>query len=345
MSAKVRQDQVSARHQGLASAAADLAVEGEMPSLDGATTWLNSPPLTQGDLRGRVVLVQFWTYTCINWLRTLAYVRAWAEKYRDRGLVVIGVHTPEFGFEQDLDNVRRAVHAMAIEYPVAIDSDYRVWGAFANQYWPALYFVDAEGRIRHHRFGEGDYERSEMVVQQLLAAAGTAAVPDGLVSVDATGPEAAADWTNLRSPETYLGHDRTTNFEPSDGLVQDEPHPYTAPARLWLNHWALSGDWTVSAGMVALNRPNGRIACQFHARDLHLVMGPAVRGASVRFRVLIDGRPAGAVHGSDVDPEGSGTVVDQRMYQLVRQQRPIADRRFEIEFLDPGVEAFVLTFG
>jgi thiol-disulfide isomerase/thioredoxin len=345
MSAKVRQDQVSARHQGLASAAADLAVEGTMPSLDGATTWLNSPPLTPGDLRGRVVLVQFWTYTCINWLRTLPYVRAWADKYRDRGLVVIGVHTPEFGFEQELDNVRRAVDAMAIEYPVAIDNDYRVWGAFANHYWPALYFVDAEGRIRHHRFGEGDYERSEMVIQQLLAAAGTADVPDGLVSVDAAGPEAAADWTDLRSPETYLGYERAENFEPSDGLVPDEPYRYAAPVRLGLNRWALSGEWTVSAGMATLNRPDGRIACQFHARDLHLVMGPAVPGTSVRFRVLINGQPAGGAHGADVDQDGGGTVVEQRMYQLVRQPRPIADRRFEIEFLDPGVEAFVFTFG
>ena len=345
MSAKVRQDQVSARHQGLASAAADLAVEGAMPSLEGATAWLNSPPLTLDDLRGRVVLVQFWTYTCINWLRTLPYARAWAGKYRDAGLVVIGVHTPEFWFEQELDNVRRAVHAMAIDYPVAIDSDYRVWGAFANHYWPAIYFVDAEGRIRHHRFGEGDYERSEMVVQQLLAAAGIGAVPDGLVSVDAEGPEAAADWAHLRSPETYLGHDRTTGFEPSGGIAPDEPHRYTAPARLGLNRWALSGDWTVSAGMVALDRPNGRIACQFHARDLHLVMGPAARGTSVRFRVLIDGQPAGVAHGADVDREGAGTVVDERMYQLIRQPAPIADRRFEIEFLDPGVEAYVFTFG
>jgi len=342
---KIRQDRSSARHQGLAAAAADLAVEGAMPPLDGATTWLNSPPLTPGALRGSVVLVQFWTYTCINWLRTLPYVRAWAHKYRDGGLVVIGVHTPEFEFEQELDNVRRAVEAMAIDWPVAIDNDYRVWVAFANHYWPALYFVDAEGRIRHHRFGEGDYERSEMVVQQLQAAAGTEAVPDGLVSVDPAGPEAAADWTDLRSPETYLGHDRTGSFEPSDGLVVDAPHRYSAPARLRLNHWALSGEWTVSAGMAALNGPNGRIACQFHARDLHLVMGPAARGASVRFRVLIDGQPAGEAHGADVDREGRGTVVDQRMYQLVRQPAPIADRRFEIEFLDPGVEAFVFTFG
>jgi thiol-disulfide isomerase/thioredoxin len=345
MSTNVGHDPGVARHQGLASAAADLPVEGALPSFDGATTWLNSQPLTRRDLQGRVVLVQFWTYTCINWLRTLPYVRAWAEKYRDRGLVVIGVHTPEFEFEHDLENVRRAVHAMAIDYPVAVDNDYEVWEAFANHYWPALYFVDAEGRIRHHRFGEGDFERSEMVIQQLLVAAGNEAVPDGLVSVDAAGAEVAADWAHLRSPENYLGYDRTTNFEVADGLVVDEPHPYAAPARLRLNHWALSGDWTISPGSVALNEPNGRIACQFHARDLHLVMGPAAPGTTVRFRVLIDGQPAVAAHGADLDEEGTGTVVDQRMYQLIRQPAPITDRRFEIEFLDPGVEAFVFTFG
>jgi thiol-disulfide isomerase/thioredoxin len=345
MSTKVGQDSGLARHQGLATAAADLKVEGALPPFDDATTWLNSPPLTRSGLQGRVVLVQFWTYTCINWLRTLPYVRAWAAKYRDRGLVVIGVHTPEFGFEQELDNVRRAVQAMAIDYPVAIDNSYGIWQAFANHYWPALYFVDAQGRIRHHRFGEGDYQRSEMVIQQLLVEAGIDDVPGGLAPVDAAGPEAAADWANLRSPENYLGYDRTTNLDLSDGLVPDEPHRYAAPARLRLNHWALSGDWTVSADRVALNEPGGRIACQFHARDLHLVMGPAAPGTTVRFRVLIDGQPAVAAHGADVDEEGAGTVVDQRMYQLIRQPAPIADRRFEIEFLDPGVEAFVFTFG
>jgi thiol-disulfide isomerase/thioredoxin len=345
MSTNVPHDPGSARHQGLASAAADLPVEGAMPSLDGATAWLNSPPLMASGLRGSVVLVQFWTYTCINWLRTLPYVRAWAEKYRDQGLVVAGVHTPEFGFEQELDNVRRAVRAMAITYPIAIDNDYQVWSAFANHYWPALYFVDAAGRIRHHRFGEGDYERSEMVIQQLLVEAGIEAVPSGLVSVDGAGPEAAADWTDLRSPENYLGYERTANFEPSGGLVPDEPHRYTAPPHLRLDEWALSGDWTVSAGKVTLNEPNGRIACQFHARDLHLVMGPAARGTSLRFRVLIDGQPAALAHGADVDEQGSGTVADQRLYQLIRQRTPIADRRFEIELLDSEVEAFAFTFG
>jgi len=345
MSTMARQDPGSARHQGMASAAADLPVEGRMPSFDGATAWLNASPLTPQGLLGRAVLVQFWTYTCINWLRTLPYVRAWNEKYRDRGLAVVGVHTPEFGFEHDLDNVRRAAHAMAIDYPIAIDNDYAVWQAFANHYWPALYFVDAEGRIRHHRFGEGDYERSEMVIQQLLAAAGNDAVPDGLVAVAAGGAEAAADWADLRSPENYLGYDRTTNFDLSDGRALGRPHTYSAPPRLRLNHWALSGDWTVADDVIALNEPNGRIACQFHARDLHLVMGPSAPGRTVRFRVLIDGQPAAAAHGADVDERGAGTVTEQRMYQLVRQAAPIADRRFEIEFLDPGVEAFVFTFG
>jgi thiol-disulfide isomerase/thioredoxin len=345
MSTKARQDQGSARHQGIASVAADLPVEGTMPSFDGATTWLNSAPLTRDGLRGRVVLVQFWTYTCINWLRTLPYVRAWAEKYRDQGLVVIGVHTPEFEFEHDLDNVQRATRAMAIDYPIAVDNDYEVWQAFANHYWPAIYFVDAEGRIRHHRFGEGDYERSEMVIQQLLAEAGIDPVPDGLVPVSGAGSEAAADWAHLQSPENYLGYDRTTNFAVSALPALDQPQRYSAPARLSLNHWALSGDWTVSTGSVALDQPSGRIACQFHARDLHLVMGPAASGSPVRFRVLLDGQPATAAHGADVDEQGNGTVAEQRMYQLIRQPAPIADRLFEIEFLDPGVEAFVFTFG
>jgi thiol-disulfide isomerase/thioredoxin len=343
MSTKAPQDLGSARHEGLASAA--LPVEGTMPSFDGATAWLDSPQLTRESLRGRVVLVQFWTYTCINWLRTLPYVRAWNEKYRDRGLVVVGVHTPEFGFEHELDNVRRAARGMAIDYPIAIDNEYEVWRAFANHYWPALYFVDAEGRIRHHRFGEGDYDRSEMVIQQLMSEAGFDAIPRGLVSVDGAGPEAAADWGNLRSPENYLGYERTTDFDVSDGRGLDEPHRYAAPAHMRLNHWALSGEWTVSADVIALDEPGGGIACQFHARDLHLVMGPARRGTTVRFRVLVDGEPAAAAHGADVDEQGAGTVVEQRMYQLVRQRAPIADRRFEIEFLDPGVEAFVFTFG
>ena len=306
-----------------------------MPAFDGATAWLNSPPLTPAGLRGHVVLVQFWTYTCINWRRTHPYVRAWAERYRDSGLLVIGVHTPEFSFEHDLDNVRREAGSLKVSWPVAVDNDYRVWRAFANHYWPALYFVDANGRIRHHRFGEGDYERSEMVIRQLLAEAG-AKVPEAMAEVAAEGAEVAADWNDLRSPETYLGSDQTANFEGSDG---------EAPPRLKPNHWGISGDWTIGADSIVLNRAGGRIAYQFHARDIHLVMGPAKPGTTVRFRVLLDGRPATNGGGADVDSDGGGTVTEQRMYQLIRQPAPISDRRFEIEFLDAGVDAYCFTFG
>jgi thiol-disulfide isomerase/thioredoxin len=331
--------------QQTTSRAAQLPVEGEFPSLGGATGWLNSPPLKAEGLRGKVVLVQVWTYSCINWLRTLPYVRAWAEKYRDQGLVVIGVHTPEFDFEKDLDNVRTAAKDMRIVYPIALDSDYAVWRAFKNQYWPALYFVDVEGRIRHHKFGEGDYEQSERIIQQLLAEAGSGGIGDGLVSVDARGAEAAADWGSLKSPENYVGYARSENFSSPGGTAQDRRHVYRAPDRLKLNHWALSGDWTVGKQATALNTANGRITYRFHARDLHLVMGPAARGTPVRFRVLIDGKPPGAAHGIDVDDQGNGTVTEQRLYQLIRQPKPIADRQFEIEFLDAGVEIFVFTFG
>jgi thiol-disulfide isomerase/thioredoxin len=322
-----------------------LSVEGDLPSFGGATGWLNSQPLTAAGLRGKVVLVDFWTYTCINWLRSLPYVRAWAEKYKDQGLVVIGVHTPEFGFEKDIDNVRRAAKDMGVAYPIALDNDYAVWRAFRNNAWPALYFVDAQGRIRHHHLGEGEYERSEKIIQQLLAEAGAADVGQKLVSVDARGAEAAADWGSLKSPENYVGYERTENFASTGGAVSGKPRVYAAPARLRLNHWALSGDWTMQKQATVLNKANGRIAYRFHARDLHLVMGPAARGASVRFRVLIDGQPPGAAHGIDVDDQGNGTVTEQRLYQLIRQPKPIADRQFEIEFLDPGVEAFAFTFG
>jgi thiol-disulfide isomerase/thioredoxin len=326
-------------------AAVQLPVEGSMPSLAGATEWLNSPPLTAAGLRGSVVLVEFWTYTCINWLRTLPYVRAWAQHYQDRGLVVIGVHTPEFDFEHDLDNVRRAVKDLRVDYPVAVDNDYAIWSAFDNHYWPALYFVDAHGQIRHHQFGEGRYEESEMLLQQLLTEAGSGGIGRDLVSVDAGGVEAAADWGSLRSPENYLGYERTDNFASSNGAVLDTPHVYAAPAGLRLNHWALAGDWTVGRGAVALNQAGGRIAYRFQARDLHLVMGPAARGMPVRFRVLIDGQPPGAAHGTDVDDQGNGTVTDPRLYQLVRQPGPVTDRTFEVIFLDPGVQAYAFTFG
>ncbi len=326
-------------------AAVQLPVEGSLPSLAGATQWLNSPPLTPAALRGKVVLVDFWTYTCINWLRTLPYVRAWAERYQQHGLVVIGVHTPEFDVEHDLDNVRRAVKELRVQYPVAVDNDYAIWSAFDNHYWPALYLVDAQGRIRHHRFGEGGYEESEMILQQLLAEAGSGGIGQDLVSVDPTGVEAAADWDCLRSPENYLGYQRTENFTSADGAVLDTPHVYALPTRLRLNHWAVAGDWTVQSQAVVLNQAEGRIAYRFHARDLHLVMGPTAPEGPVRFRVLLDGQPPGAAHGTDVDDQGNGTVTEPRLYQLVRQPGPITDRTFEITFLDPGVQAYAFTFG
>ena len=330
----------------LGVAAAHLPVEGMLPSFDGASGWLNSQPLTPSGLRGHVVVVQFWTYTCINWLRTQAYFRAWSQRYKDQGLVTIGVHTPEFKFEHDLDNVRWAVQARRIDYPVAIDNHFAVWRAFANNYWPALYFVDSQGRIRHHRYGEGDYERSEMVIRQLLSDAGVEDLRPGLASVEPNGDEVQADWEDLGSPETYTGYDQATGFDAgSDGSSWDKPHTYAAPARLRLNHWGLIGNWTVRSDASALNGPSGRVAYQFHARDVNLVMGPARKGVTVRFRVLLDGESAGPAHGADVDADGHGTVVQQRMYQLIRQPGPIRDRRFEIEFLDAGAEAFCFTFG
>ncbi len=338
---KINKLLLAARHP----AAVPLPIEGELPSLGGATAWLNSSPLSAADLRGNVVLIDFWTYTCINWLRTLPYVRAWAEKYRDHGVLVIGVHTPEFPFEHDLENVRRAAKDMKVSYPIAIDNDYAIWSAFDNHYWPALYLVDVQGRIRHHHFGEGGYEQSEMMIQQLLAEAGIGGIAHELVSLDARGAEAAADWGDLRSPENYVGDARTENFASPGGAVVDKPRVYTFPARFSLNQWALAGEWTVEREAMVLNTANGRIAYRFHARDLHLVMGPAARGTSVHFRVLIDGQVPGAAHGSDVDEQGNGTVTDQRLYQLIRQPKPIAERQFEIEFLDAGVEAFVFTFG
>ena len=322
-----------------------LPVEGELPSLAGATGWLHSPPLTADGLRGRVVLVNFWTFTCINWLRTLPYVRAWAHKYQDHGLVLLGVHTPEFDVEHDLDNVRRAATDLQVTYPVAVDNDYAVWTAFDNHYWPALYFADAQGQLRHHHFGEGDYEQSEMILQQLLTDAGAGGIGHDLVSVDPGGVEAAADWDSLWSPENYLGYERTENFASSNGTVLETPHVYEAPGRLRLNHWALAGDWTVRREAIVLNEANGRIVYRFHARDLHLVMGPAAPGTSVRFRVLLDGQPPGDAHGSDVDDQGNGTVTHPRLYQLLRQPGPVTERTFEITFLDPGVRAFSFTFG
>ena len=322
------------------SSASDLA------SLGGATAWLNSPPLTAPDLQGKVVLVDFWTYTCINWLRTLPYVRAWAARYKDQGLVVIGVHTPEFTFEQDIDNVRMAIQARGITYPIAIDNNRAIWSGFGNHYWPALYFIDAMGRVRDHHFGEGNYEESESRVRQLLAAAGRDGVTDReFVSIEARGPEVGADWRSLKSPETYIGRQKAENFVSPGGAAVNMRRAYAVPPRLRLNQWALSGEWTLKTEAAVLNAAGGRIAYRFHARDLHLIMGPSERRGAVRFRVLIDGQPPGASHGSDVDDHGSGTVTEQRLYQLVRQSGPIADRQFEIEFLDSGVQAFAVTFG
>src|SRR5215831_4385871 len=324
---------------------AKLPVERPMPSLGRTNAWLNSEPLSAADLRGKVVLIDFWTYTCINWRRTLPYLRAWARKYQDQGLVVIGVHTPEFSFEKDVDNVRRAAKEQKVDYPIAIDSDYAIWNAFSNQYWPALYFVDAQGRIRHHQFGEGEYERLEVLIQQLLTEAGHNAFDRALVSADAHGAEVAADWKNLATPETYLGYARSESFASPGEQLLDRPRVYAVPALLKPNEWALTGGWTMRNESAVLNKAKGKISYRFHARDLHLVMGPAARGASVRFRVLIDGQPPGTSRGVDIDDEGHGRLDEPRMYQLIRQPTPIADRQFEIEFLDRGAEVFVFTFG
>lgn len=327
------------------SAAQKPPIEGELPSLNGATGWLNSQPLTKAGLRGKVVLVEFWTYSCINWLRTLPYVRAWAEKYRNQGLVVIGVHSPEFAFERNVDNVQRAAKEQHVDFPIALDSNFAIWRAFKNEYWPALYFIDAQGRVRHHQFGEGDYGQSETIIQQLLAEAGTGGTARGRVAVDSRGIEAPADWGSLQSPENYVGYERTENFVSPGGAARNVPRAYAAPARLRLNDWALAGNWTVANNSIGLNDANGRIAYRFHARDLHLVMGPAPGVAAVRFRVLIDGRAPGASHGIDVDEQGNGTVTEPRLYQLIRQTKPIVERQVEIEFLDPGATAFSFTFG
>jgi thiol-disulfide isomerase/thioredoxin len=322
-----------------------LPVEGHLPGFEGATGWLNSPPLSAGDLRGKVVLVDFWTYTCINWLRTLGHVRAWAQKYEDQGLVVVGVHTPEFPFERDVDNVRQAATDMRLEYPVALDSDYAIWDAFANRYWPAIYVADAEGRIRHHQFGEGGYEECEMIIQMFLRETGRDGIDDELVSAAGNGFEAQANWADLETPETYLGYAQAQNFASPGRAEHDRPRTYTAPDSLRLNQWALSGEWTVGSRACVLNQKGGRIAFRFHARDVHLVIGPPARGTSVRFRVLVDGEPPGDAHGLDIDEDGHGTLTAQRLHQLIRQARAITDRTFEITFLAPGVEAYAFTFG
>lgn len=320
-----------------------LPIEGQLPSLEGGTGWLNSEPLSPHELRRRVVLVDFWTYTCINWLRTLPYLRAWDAKYREHGLTLIGVHTPEFGFERDIGNVAAAVRDMGIDYPIALDSGYAIWRAFENHYWPAVYIADGHGRIRYRHFGEGEYAMAEMVLQQLLVEAGADSVDPALVSVVSSGLELAADWSNLRSPETYLGSDRITGSASPDRLRFGEPHDYTAPTKLDLNHWAPSGMWTLAPHAALSNHSGARIICRFHARDLHLVMGRVE--APIPFRVLLDGEPPGRAHGDDVEASGNGSLVDQRLHQLIRQPGTITDRVFEIEFLDSGAEVYCFTFG
>jgi thiol-disulfide isomerase/thioredoxin len=327
--------------------AADLPDEGALPDLSGAVTWLNSAPLTAEALKGKVVLVDFWTYSCINCLRTIPYVRAWAEKYKDQGLVVIGVHAPEFAFEKDVDNVKKAIADLKITYPVAIDNNYAIWRGFNNNFWPAHYFIDAKGQIRHHAFGEGNYDESERVIQQLLAEAGKTAAND-LVTVNATGAEAAADMSDIQSPETYVGYERAENFVSAGGVAKDASKTYSAEPKQ-LNQWGLTGAWTVGGEQATSNDQNSGITYRFHARDLHLVLGPSADGKPVRFKVMIDGAAPGASHGSDIDANGDGTVTGQRLYQLVRQKSDtaggVADHTFEIKFLDPGVQAFAFTFG
>jgi cytochrome c biogenesis protein CcdA/thiol-disulfide isomerase/thioredoxin len=320
-----------------------LPVEGQLPSLAGAVDWINSPPLTAERLRGKVVLVDFWTYSCINCLRAIPYVEAWAKKYRSQGLVVIGVHAPEFAFEKNIDNVRQAVRDLKLDYPIAIDNNYAIWRGFDNQYWPAHYFIDAQGRIRHHHFGEGDYDGSEKIIQQLLAEAGHGLRHD-IVAIAGQGVEAASDGRDMASPETYIGYARGQNFASPGGAVEDAAHDYSAPA-LRLNQWALGGDWTVTGENAVLDKPDGSISYRFHARDLHLVLGPEASGKPVRFRVLIDGKPPLDNHGADVDGQGLGVVTSQRLYQLVRQNQPVVDRNFRIQFLDSGAQAFAFTFG
>jgi thiol-disulfide isomerase/thioredoxin len=309
-----------------------------LPSLGGATGWLNSEPLGPAELGGHVIVVNFWTLTCINWLRQEPYVRAWSHAYRDDGLIVIGVHTPEFSFEHDIDAVRRATQERAIDYPVAVDNDYAIWGAFANHYWPALYFVDAHGIIRDHHFGEGRYEQSERVIQRLLE------IEREPVSVEGLGVEAEADWDNQRTPETYLGYSRSQHFASPDGVAPDERRAYEFPELLRVNHWALAGEWTVGPEKVVLDQAGGSIAFRFHARDAHLVLSSAARDP-IPFRVLLDGEAPGPSHGVDVDEDGNGVLQEARMYQLVREHDAVRQRTLEITFLEPGAEAYAFTFG
>jgi thiol-disulfide isomerase/thioredoxin len=325
--------------------AMELSVEGKIPDLDGATDWLNSEPLTPTGLRGKVVVVQFCTFSCVNWLRTVPYVRAWAEKYEDNGLVVIGAHSPEFQFEHDVDAIQDALDGMGVRYPIAVDNDFAVWRAFDNNAWPALYFIDSEGRIRHHHLGEEDYERSERVIQALLAEAGFDGLDRALVSPDVTGVYEPADWDALGSPETYVGYERARNLASPGRVAPDEPRAYEAPPELGLNQWSLSGEWTVGRQATSSSETDAQIAYRFQARDVNLVMGPSESADPVRFQVRIDWAPPGEAHGLDVDDQGNGTIEEPRMYQLIRQPGRAAEPVFVITFLDPGAQAYVFTFG
>jgi hypothetical protein len=323
----------------------EMKMKEVLASLNGSTGWVNSSPIKSNDLRGKVVLVDFCTYTCINWMRTIPYLRAWSKKYKDQGLVTVGIHTPEFVFEQNLKNVRREIGYMNIDYPIATDNNYAVWQEFDNAYWPALYLVDATGVIRHHQFGEGGYEQIERMIQKLLIESGSEAVNHDLVDVKGIGVEAAPDWSNLKSPENYTGVERTENFMSPGGAALEMSRSYNPPANLQLNQWALSGEWTFKKQSVLLNRKNGRIVYRFHSRDLHMVMGSINGEKEIRFRILVDGKPIGSGHGVDVDDKGYGTVKGQRLYQLIRQSSPIIEREFEIEFFDEEAEVFSFTFG
>jgi len=350
--AKAEQHLIDAVHPGrpaiLTASAAEpqvaLGDEGPFPDLGGAVAWINSRPLSSKSLRGKVVLIDFWTYSCINCLRALPYVEGWATKYKDAGLVVIGVHTPEFAFEKERSNVEQAVRDLKITYPVAIDSDYFIWKAFNNEYWPAHYFIDGKGRIRYHHFGEGEYDESERVIQELLRENGAQLSSSSLVAASGTGAEEAPG-LNIGSPETYIGYRRAEHFASTEHIAQDSRRSYTPQPRLSLNQWALGGSWKVGEESAVLQTSPGKIVFRFHARDLHLVLGTTKDGNPVRFKVKLDGTPPGEDHGVDTDSNGAGTVQGHRLYQLIRQKGPVEDRTFEIEFLDPGVQAFAFTFG
>ncbi|HEV7607834.1 MAG TPA: thioredoxin-like domain-containing protein [Steroidobacteraceae bacterium] len=322
-----------------------LPDKGSPVSFGRATAWLNSRPLGPDDLRGKIVLVDFWTYTCVNWRRTLPWVRAWYEKYRDSGLVVIGVHTPEFRFESDVENIRRAAREQGVDYPIAVDSNHAIWDAFSNQFWPAIYLLDGQGRVRDRKFGEGGYEQVEASIQRLLTEAGQRSFDRAPVAVSGAGAEAGADWHNLQSSETYLGSAHASSFASVRTVLPDRSRLYSYPSHFRLNEWALEGSWRVESDSVQSIASRDKVAFRFHARDLHLVMGPTANGLPIPFRVTLDGKPPGDAHGLDLDEKGRGTIDAQRMYQLIRQTERVADRQFEIEFLGSGAELFVFTFG